>query len=455
MERANPVFPRKLRLLPGLLLLLLAPVAWATAGKVLVLGDSQSEEYAFEAGPAPFFAGPDSDLLDANIRNWIEILADRRAGHLSFGSYDNAPLAYSDLRRQGFAFNWSVPSAETGDLVDVIDSTLFGNFLYYISKNQIIDQLEDVVDYVVIFLGANDVRSIYGDFYNNTVPAGFNATVVANLKRAVDFVQAGKSSLRIVVVNIPDPGVTPSKIAAHPDPAKRAAASGRIASLNQSIAVMAANEGCALADVMSLTEQIRGPGDFRVNGRVFLKAGHPENPPDHLFAKDGFHPSTVAQALFANTIMRAINTKWNRNIPLLTNREILGDVLGLNPDQPLLDWLAVNGGGGGLTGNSDGDTTRNLVEFAMSMNPARPDVPLVQLFEATRGGQPAWVARFPGANTRDGYMNVRPQESSSPAGPWQPVPSGRFLWLAGGGLECWSNPAGGRAFFRLGVSPAP
>jgi lysophospholipase L1-like esterase len=444
---------RFVRLFLGLTVIFWGTATAAAARKILVMGDSQSEEYAFEAGPDPFFTGPDSDLFNANIRNWIEILTQERAAECDFGNYQTS--VYSDIRIRGFAYNWSVPSAETGDLVDLIDSTILSNPLYWTSKNQIIDQLETEVAYAVIFLGANDVRSIYGDFYNNTVPSGFNSTVVANLKKAVDFVQSKNSSVRIVVVNIPDPGVTPSKIAAHPDPAKRAAASTRIATLNQSIATMAASEGCALADVMALTELIRASGNFYLNGRLFFKAAHPENPPDHIFAKDGFHPSTMAQALFANAILKAINTKWNQNIPLLANREILDDVLGFNPDQPLLDWLTSSGGSGGVWGNLDGDGTSNLAEFALGMHPARPDVPGQELTIATRSGQPSFVARFPSVSTRDGYLLVSPQETPSPAGPWTNVPPSRFTWLPGGGLECWNPLANGRAFLRLAMSPAP
>ncbi|MFM7183003.1 MAG: SGNH/GDSL hydrolase family protein [Verrucomicrobiales bacterium] len=447
--------PRFFGFLLGTALLFWSTGTHGAARKILVMGDSQSEEYAFEAGPAPLFSGPDSNLLNANIRNWIEILAAERSSDCSFGSYKSSSTGYSDIRRGGYAYNWSVPAAETGDMVDVIESTLLKNPWYLTSKNQIIDQLETEVAYVVIFLGANDVRSIYGDFYNNTVPSGFNSTLVANLKKAVDFVQAEKSSLRIVVVNIPDPGVTPSKIAAHPDPAKRAAASTRIATLNQSIATMAASEGCALADVMALTELIRASGNFYLNGRQFLKAGHLENPPNYLFAKDGFHPSTVAQALFANAILKAVNTKWNQNIQLLANREILGDVLGLNPDQPLLDWLSSSGSSGGVWGNPDGDSDRNLTEFALGMNPSKADTASPNLFSETRSGQPSLVARFSGARTRDGYLLVTPQESPSPAGPWTNVPSTRYLWLPGGGIEFWLPLSNGRSFLRLAVTPAP
>ncbi len=431
------------------------PPAGAAVRKILVIGDSQSEEYAFEAGPSPLFSGPDSDLLRANIRNWMEILAAERPGDLSFGNYDPRLAAYSDIRNGGYAYNWSVPGAETGDFVELIDSTLFSNWFYFLSKNQMIDQIEDVVGYVVIFLGANDVRSVYGDFYNNTVSSGFNATLVANLKRGVDFVQSINPGVRIVVVNIPDPGITPSKIAAHPNAAKRAAASGRIAALNQSIAAMASSEGCALADVMALTDQLRTPGDFLLNGRAFLKEGHPENPPGYVFAKDGFHPSTVAQALYANAIVHAINTKWNQGIPPLAHREILGDVLGLHPDQPLLDWLAASGAGGGTGGNADGDGLPNLAEFGLSLDPARPDVPRVELSRATRGGMPVLLVSFPEANTRNGYLVLRPQESGSAAGPWTDVPVSRQTWLPGGGLECWDGLSPEQKFFRLAIGGAP
>jgi lysophospholipase L1-like esterase len=446
-----------MRLILALILVLFATDSLpAAARKVMVIGDSQSEEYAFEAGPDPGFSGPDSSPANANILNWVEILNAHRPAYISFGSYKSDYFGYSDLRNGGFAYNWGVPAFTTADFVEVVESSLLSNFYYYTSKNQMRDQLQDEVAYVVIFLGANDVRSRYGDFYNNTLPSGYTAGIVDNLETLVDFVKGEKSSLRIVLVNIPDPGVTPSKIADHPDAAKRAAASARIATLNQDIANLAAAEGCALADVFALTERIRAATPFYVNGTEFLKAGHPENLPHYLFAKDDFHPATMAQGHFANAILAAINTTWSQAIPLLANRSLLADVLALDPDQPLRDWLLSRGlAAGGFADDPDGDGQVHGLEFALGTHPNRYDASPSSAFLAQRGGILSLVLRQPAASTRNGYLILAAEESADLPQAWVPVPAARTASLPDGGFEAWRPLAGTRGFLRMSVRAAP
>ena len=63
------------------------------------------------------------------------------------------------------------------------------------------------------------------------------------------------------------------------------------------------------------------------------------------------------------------------NFTLLPNREILSDVLGLDPDQPFLDWKSAHGVTGTAAADPDHDGVPLLVEFACGLDPAEPGPP--------------------------------------------------------------------------------
>ena len=75
------------------------PLAQAGGLTILTIGDSMTEEYAFEVT----FSAPESAPLTANTRNWLEILNQRRGqgsgeDWLFFGSYQSTLFSYPDLR---------------------------------------------------------------------------------------------------------------------------------------------------------------------------------------------------------------------------------------------------------------------------------------------------------------------------------------------------------------------
>ena len=88
--------------------LILSPLI-AEPLKVMVIGDSLSEEYRFEVP----FSAPDSDPADANTKNWIEILGELRAEEVSFGEYESDFGGWNDSRNGGYEYNWSIPGSET------------------------------------------------------------------------------------------------------------------------------------------------------------------------------------------------------------------------------------------------------------------------------------------------------------------------------------------------------
>jgi hypothetical protein len=92
------------RHLYGILLVSFIAMAAHTAAaplRVLVIGDSLTEEYAFEVP----FSAPDSNPAAANARNWPELLSAHRAADLTFDSYNSAYFSYPDLRNGGYKTN--------------------------------------------------------------------------------------------------------------------------------------------------------------------------------------------------------------------------------------------------------------------------------------------------------------------------------------------------------------
>ncbi len=429
----------------------------AAPQNILVLGDSLSEEFAFVLP----FSAPDSNPTEANLRNWIEILAATRTDEISFGNYEGHVAYYGDYRNGGHAYNWAVLGFKTKDLVELINPPLFPTTpeqtLDFISCPRLKKHLRTEVAYAVIFCSGNDLSSLYAELCTGTATPAQIEGLRNNLADTIDFIRAQNATLPIVLVNAPDIGVTPSVKNRAPDPALRAVATAGIAALNTLLADLASARGIALADSFALTRRFDERSPFLLNGSVLLNTGDPtgENRSHYLFAKDGFHAATAAQALIANEILRALNDRYAAGFTLLSNREILATVLGLDPDQPFRDWLAAAGlpAASSATADPDGDGLALLTEFALGLSPAQP------------GAEPWLPAPLPPAGTTarfaypadhsGGYAITTAEWSADLAGTWQPVPAD---WLTTGAATTEiSLPAsiGPRAFLRLRTTVAP
>ena len=73
------------------------PVQAADPLKVLAIGDSMTEEYAYEVS----FSAPDSNKTNANVRSWPELLRIFRPNDVTLGPYENQGGSYLDLRNAG------------------------------------------------------------------------------------------------------------------------------------------------------------------------------------------------------------------------------------------------------------------------------------------------------------------------------------------------------------------
>ncbi|MCF7673890.1 MAG: SGNH/GDSL hydrolase family protein [Akkermansiaceae bacterium] len=415
----------------------------AAALKILVVGDSMSEEYVFEVP----FSAPDSNPLIANTPNWIEILAAHRGTEVSPGSYNSALLSYPDLRNGGYKYNYGVPSFRTTDWLGVINLTPWDLIpgdplvlLRWSTRTALVGHLDEV-DAVVIFLGGNDLKSNYTGVFHDPEPPALLAQVVVNLAEIHDFIRSKAPLMPIIVATVPNVGATPEVASKYNDPARLVVARARVAQMNAELVAMATARGATVARTDQLTDRVFDEVPFHLNGTVFAIPPDPENPPHAVFCKDGFHPATVAQALLADILLDALNRATGRSIPRLTNREILGEVLGLDPDQPYLDWV---GPAGGFTADPDGDGLPNLAEYLLGSPPLMAGNPM------TFGDD--GLLRFALSTEGTRFATVAVEESTALAG-WQPVPEWRIEVQPDGWRVLPSGAA--RNFYRLAVTPQP
>ncbi len=425
--------------------LLVIATATASPLRILAIGDSLSEEYTFEVP----FSAPASDPFNSNVKNWPELFHYFRPNDATLGPYLSGVASYPDIRDGGHRYNFGVPGYTTSNWIDVLNQSSYNpftdnaqEFLWYISRQALIDQLPDA-QVVIIFLGGNDLKQDYGGIYNDAKAQSFYDNITSRLGQIHAFVRSRHPSLPIVICTIPNVGATPDIQLKYTDPIKIAGARARIVALNQSIISLTASKTLTgVARIDHLTDRIYDEIPFQLNGTVFTLSGDPENPPNHLFCRDNFHPATAAQAFIANEIIAAINPLVGTSIPPFSYREILQTLLGLNPDQPYLDWLALHPlVESAMNSDPDHDGFPNLVEMALSTAPDQFSSPLTGTWSPN--SSITWTPDPVAAR----YINLYPEESCNLVD-WHPVPESRLS-----SSSATPNPTWPTSFMRLRASP--
>ncbi len=385
--------------------------------KLLAIGDSLTTRYELEAP----FSAPSLDPTNPNTRNWVEILGNRRSSDITLTSS-----------------NFAIPGSTADYWDDVLTDTSF-NPATIALRLAIQLELQDA-SAALIFLGGNDLKSNYSGIYSNAAPPAFLGSIPGHILSIQQFIRSrAPANLPIVIATLPDISATPEIALAtqYSDPELATRARQRIASVNADVMAMASTlPNTYIARIDSVTDRIHDQVPFHMNGTLFAFPPDSENPPLHLFCRDGFHPSTGAQALIANEILKAINTFAATPIPLFTNREIL-TILGQNPDQPLIDYVAG--------APDDGDGLPALIEYLLGTNPAAPNSP----FTFSADGS----ATYTPSETALRYADLSVLQSATLTDDWSPVPPANIEPLPNGSMKI--VPTVPKLFYKFLATPKP
>jgi lysophospholipase L1-like esterase len=443
----------------------------------VTLGDSLTFAYEAEFGfrVNTFFFGTFGDGFGPQVRNWIEILNDPlyRKGRFDIGSRSTFRLIsiYTLLFRH--QYNWALPGLRIEELRSFLAGTTtfrslvsadpdLALLLSLSNLNQdtafrlsdLQNQIQTTADRLVLFIGGNDVRGVYGDIYNNNAPGTFVADFLADAAEILDRVLALNPDIQIVVVNVPHIGITPDIKSGYPtDPVKTGHVTAVLRELNSGLAALARERDLGYADVFTPTLSMLGTGPLAIHGIPFINDGSTTGNLDYVWLNGeysaNFHPNTNGQALIANEIIDAFNTRYATGIAPLSATEILSGLHGKSAaqiDMPFATWMSAYG----LTGlspvdDTDGDGTPASVEFALGLNPTLRDAWKVSS-QVTGAAELelAYPIRLP-VSVR---YSLAPAYSPDLASPFTPFPI--LPQLESDGLARARLPiSGGKGFLRL------
>lgn len=272
-----------------------------------IIGDSLSDEYR----------GDDSRGLTyaSTTLNWVEQL--QRFRNVNFGQWDS----WGEPRRTGYEYNWS----RTG-------ATVNSMFISGQVKGVAEQVKKGKINVVIIYIGANDFAPYitpdgYDAIYNGSISdedlLRKKNRLVADITTAVEIIRnAGK--VKILLITIPDWSNHLGIRAAFPLPSERERVSNLIHATNTDLEQMAAERGVATVDPNIFYQDLyaKGSDEIILEGKRF-NAILPSNDPHSVFLDDGVHAGTILNGLFANYIIKAVNTKLGVSLRPFSAKEII------------------------------------------------------------------------------------------------------------------------------------
>lgn len=269
-----------------------------------IAGDSISDEYAVETYDY--------------ARNWAELLHDE--GKLppnAQGANLGALGAFSEPRREGYAFNWARYGADSGQLIADGQHT---GLAAQINAGQ--------VSHAVLQIGQNDFSpdstayfSIAKQQWTAQQITTYSNTVVNNIEQAL--LTLNKTNAYLVTTNIVDYGVTPATQGFY-TPTEQQRVTNVIEPINNRLAVLAEKYNVPLLDLNGVTRELYGSNfaptpSKQVGGNTITNSAGVAN--THAFVDDGIHPHTIVGTQIANLFLTAFNKAYATPVDLFTEQE--------------------------------------------------------------------------------------------------------------------------------------
>lgn len=294
----SAMFKSTLTVALGASLLVGAGTAGAASYKIGTIGDSYTAEYRYNNGSR------------SNHRNWVGQLAigsDTGNQSMDFGSIINTTVP----RYKGFEQNWALSGATTDD---AIRNQVGGVAGHAASLD---------LDFVVINIGVNNFHGLYGA--DAATRANEVNSIVTHIQSMVDQIQAANSSTKIIVSNIIDQTLWPSKTG---DPSisnsDLAAVRSSIQDANAMIKSLASSEHIGMIDAFSLLGDVADES-FAFAGLELdrtTEKGDRYEAANALWADDS-HAGSIYQGIYANVVLTALQKEYGvDDLTMLTNQDI-------------------------------------------------------------------------------------------------------------------------------------
>ncbi|MES2707996.1 MAG: SGNH/GDSL hydrolase family protein [Verrucomicrobiota bacterium] len=490
---------------PISLLLAVCLSSAAAAAPLLVIGDSLTKEYEISFPGVPLASVPGIDPDNPSARNWVEILNARPGGQFDPGEYRTSLAApWKDLRLLGHEYNWAVPGAKARQIRDLLlmrnldeitNDAGFKKFTdlaaeWQQSGTRITAQLQSGAGGVVIWVGANDLRSgstdpaaavngtpvTYGSIYNGDGTGAGNPqplmdSIRASIQEIANYVRAGNATIPLAICAVPHIGSTPDVMSTFPTDATR---TGRVTTaleaLNAELKTWTEStaKGVWVPETYTITKDLIAT-PLNIGGITFKSEADPLGAGDsaaahnhYLFAVDGFHPTTALQALVSKAVSSGLKTAFPaayEAVQPLETREIL-TVLGLSPATGFTEFLTAAGvpaDSRGALDDPDHDGLPNITEYALAgFSPSAADTTaMTSAVLDTTGPVPVvratWTPRF-----ADNAACAITCQASIDLSTWVDVREAEIV-TGPTGQRSAQVPvaAGAKAFLRLKITATP